>query len=171
MMIKAPWTDEQVDALTRWQLCGFVHEFTCPREHGDGVQISMVLIPNKSGWTCPCCDYTKDWAHDFMFQEQHNPLDRIWPLDERPYRFPINPMDAVRAGQLPIWTVYHNPADYPDKYVARMHLSDVRGSHATANIIIADDLETIRQILLADLHLTCLERDPNDDPMIVENWL
>lgn len=67
--IESPWSDEQVAGLQRWQSYGFVHEFTCLNGHG-------ALVPTKAGWTCPHCIYTQNWAWDFMFQPQRNPLER-----------------------------------------------------------------------------------------------
>ena len=66
-----------------------------------------------------------------------------------------------------IWVVYEHPGDYPESYVARLFT----GETPTASIIIADDLETIRTIMLADFGLACLARHPDDDPKIVETWL
>lgn len=57
----APWTDEQVAALNRWQRRGDVHPFTC--DNG-----SHVLVATNQGWICPKhgCDYRQNWAHVFM---------------------------------------------------------------------------------------------------------
>ena len=71
MKIKSPWTDEQVAALNRWQR-GFMHGFTCPNDHPNITTVA--LFAHRSGWICPLCDYRQDWAHDFMFEEQTNPL-------------------------------------------------------------------------------------------------
>jgi hypothetical protein len=57
--IKAPWTEDQVQALNRWQKFGYVHEFTCPNDGG-------ALHATLTGWVCTQCDYVQDWAHDFM---------------------------------------------------------------------------------------------------------
>lgn len=62
--ITAPFTDEQVIQLNSWQAnCPF-HPFTCGREHDLHVQ----LVATRDGWVCPDpdCNYTQDWAHDFM---------------------------------------------------------------------------------------------------------
>ena len=72
---------------------------------------------------------------------------------------------------LAIWTVYRHPSDYPDKFVARRFDVDGEGARPTASIIIASDLETLRGILELELHLTCLDRHPADEPQIVECWL
>ena len=66
-----------------------------------------------------------------------------------------------------IWTVYKHPIDYPGKYVARLF----RGETPTASVMIADDIETIRDIMLRDFNLVCLLRSPKDDPNILETWL
>lgn len=44
--IMAPWTDEQVEALNRFQTAGFVHEFTCPHDHGEQTR---VLVAHREG--------------------------------------------------------------------------------------------------------------------------
>lgn len=62
------FTREQVLNLQKWQDNNRVHPFTCgkrddhPMLHGD----FGVLIPTVRGWICQFCDYTQDWAHDFM---------------------------------------------------------------------------------------------------------
>jgi len=72
---------------------------------------------------------------------------------------------------LRIWTVYDHPLDYPDKYVARLFETDANGSRPTESIIIADDLDMLRNTLCFEMHLTCLTRNPEDDAKIVEVWL
>jgi hypothetical protein len=67
--IKAPWTQEQVDGLNRFQVCPWVHPFTCPDDHdlgGMSQPVKAVLAARPEGWVCPLCGYTQDWAHDFM---------------------------------------------------------------------------------------------------------
>ena len=56
-MIEAPWTDEQVANLNRWQNAGHVHEYTCPND-------GLALIATNNGWRCPNCPYTQTWAYD-----------------------------------------------------------------------------------------------------------
>lgn len=75
-LIYAPWTDEQVAALNRWQACDWVHPFTCgnrgdqDHEHTGG----DILVATNAGWQCTSCDYTQNWAHDFMLKLPENPL-------------------------------------------------------------------------------------------------
>jgi hypothetical protein len=73
---RAPWTEPQVDALNRWQRCGWVHPFTCGSGHrGDDPHGQYAfehgedfgqLVATPDGWRCPVCDYRQDWCHDFM---------------------------------------------------------------------------------------------------------
>lgn len=72
---------------------------------------------------------------------------------------------------LAMWTVYDHPADYPDKFVARRFEVDRTGPRVTDSIIIADDIETIRDVLQFEMHLVKLMRSPEDDPVIMETWL
>ena len=66
--ITAPFTPEQVEALNFYQTSGVGHPFTCggnrtDEKHLDG---EGILVAEESGWKCPFCDYTQDWAHEFM---------------------------------------------------------------------------------------------------------
>lgn len=67
MKILAPFTPAQVEALNKWQERDDVHPFTCARPHGGH---GVILRATEQGWVCPAtplhCDYTQDWAHDFM---------------------------------------------------------------------------------------------------------
>jgi hypothetical protein len=53
----APWTQDQVDGLTRWQTSGVVHEYTCGTDSSH-----RPLVATVDGWTCPDCPYRQDWA-------------------------------------------------------------------------------------------------------------
>jgi hypothetical protein len=72
---------------------------------------------------------------------------------------------------LAMWTVYKRPTDYPDKFVARRFDVGAGGPKPSADIIVAEDLKTLRTILRDEMHLTCLSRDPSDEVQIVETWL
>ncbi|MGY3581471.1 hypothetical protein ACVIGB_000458 [Bradyrhizobium sp. USDA 4341] len=72
--ITAPWTADQVAALNRFQVSGFVHEFTCINDHGTA---SRVLIAHSDGWHCPTCAYQQNWAHGFMLLEPVDPFAGI----------------------------------------------------------------------------------------------
>ena len=73
---------------------------------------------------------------------------------------------------LRIWTVYDHPSDFPGGFIARMsEVSSKAGVRPTANVLMSTDLEVLRAILLDDLRLTRIERDPRDDAKIVEIWV
>jgi hypothetical protein len=66
--IAAPWTDDQVENLNRYQgWAGAFHPFTCGRRehHPDD---PGVLVAERDGWHCPAagCGYRQTWAHPFM---------------------------------------------------------------------------------------------------------
>jgi len=55
------FTKEEVKHLQDWQDAGCVHEFTCGND-----KCRSALVPTVRGWICQYCDYTQNWAHDFM---------------------------------------------------------------------------------------------------------
>ena len=64
-----------------------------------------------------------------------------------------------------IWAIYKHPLDYPEKFVARKFILD----KPTSEILIGDTLEEIRKLLPKGL--TLIERNPKDDPILVETWI
>ena len=68
--VKAPWTPEQVEFITKMQWDPGLHPFTCPNRGTDhktyGLPDLGALIATPSGWICQYCDYTQDWAYGFM---------------------------------------------------------------------------------------------------------
>ena len=58
-VVRAPWTQDQVDSLNTYQASGAFHPYTCGRsgEH--------VLVATAGGWRCLEDDYQQDWAHAF----------------------------------------------------------------------------------------------------------
>lgn len=69
-MIYAPFSEEQVENINRFQQSGLAHPFTCgkrdqathPWEHGD----FGILRATEEGFVCDYCDYKQWWAYDFM---------------------------------------------------------------------------------------------------------
>lgn len=59
--IIAPWTQEQVDGLNRYQASGVFHEFTCGTDSRH-----RALVATVDGWVCLDCPYRQDWAHAGM---------------------------------------------------------------------------------------------------------
>lgn len=57
-MLKAPWTEDQINSLNAFQVSGCYHPFTCGDCRKD-------LIAAADGWHCSC-GYSQDWAHKIM---------------------------------------------------------------------------------------------------------
>lgn len=88
--IYAPFTDEQVQKLSKWQngettfpsttlpsdkgeliLHMPPHPFTCCSHEGCNRAEQPdegALIPTNEGWICPCGKYTQNWCHDYMVE-------------------------------------------------------------------------------------------------------
>jgi hypothetical protein len=72
-ILKAPWTDEQVDALDARQQRDDLHPYTCPR-------CSHSLEPFNNGWQCAeRCGYTQDWCHAADADIGLHPPELNWP--------------------------------------------------------------------------------------------
>lgn len=65
---------------------------------------------------------------------------------------------------LSIWVVYDHPTDHPDVYIARRFVND----RPTGDTIQGLTLDAVRDQLPAGL--ARFNRDPKDDPKIVECW-
>lgn len=71
----------------------------------------------------------------------------------------------VHVSLVPVWVIYQRPKDYPRKFVARLWNLD----EPTATALVADTLEEVRGLLPAGL--VRIERNPLDDPVILEAWV
>lgn len=71
---------------------------------------------------------------------------------------------------LPIWTVCRFPADFPNQFTARKSTVLAGKVEISTEVYVADTLAQIRT-QMQDMGLTCLPRDPKDDPVIVESWI
>lgn len=70
-MLKAPWTQDQVNSLNDYQAAGVFHPFTCGNEN-----CRADLTATIDGWYCETCrkngkEYHQDWCHSWM-------ADRSW---------------------------------------------------------------------------------------------
>jgi len=65
----------------------------------------------------------------------------------------------------PIFTLYHNPTDFPGKYVMRLF----DGKNPTRLIAVKDTLEAARATVPKIFYR--VPRKDTDDPFIVETWL
>jgi hypothetical protein len=79
-------------------------------------------------------------------------------------------------GILRIYTVYDHPADFPKDYVVRVW--EMRGGepHKTNEGHRSPDLDIVRSWIEWHAHrygvgVVRIERDANDDPVILENWI
>jgi hypothetical protein len=70
---------------------------------------------------------------------------------------------------LQLWTIYDHPSDFPDCFIARMSLISRAGMVMTRETITGATLEELRSRLPRGL--IRFNRDPTDDPVIVEVWL
>jgi hypothetical protein len=82
--IQPPWSVEQVATLNTFQVGGFMHPFMCGRK-ADHPNDQGLLLATRAGWVCPVheCEYTQDWAHDFMadqawVQSQIDKMSRLF---------------------------------------------------------------------------------------------
>jgi hypothetical protein len=75
----------------------------------------------------------------------------------------------VLREQLPVVVVYNHPQDFPDYFVARVWTSLPLAY--TGTMIAFRKLETLRRYLAEVIGLTKLDRQPDDDPTILETWL
>lgn len=60
-IIITPFNKHQVHMLNVWQKRGNFHPFTCGNNSNH-----EPLIATTDGWICLECNYTQNWAHEFM---------------------------------------------------------------------------------------------------------
>jgi len=70
---------------------------------------------------------------------------------------------------LTIWTIYREPLDFPDGFVTRPWLVGRGGVTRAGMAHVAATLEGAREHVPQGLYR--MDRDPGDDPNIVESWL
>lgn len=75
---KQAFTPDEVASLNGYQNWGRMHPFTCGG--GGGPCSGTSLIATAAGWRCPACDYTQDWAHNWMKDWGWKKLDIAEPL-------------------------------------------------------------------------------------------
>lgn len=75
------FTPDEVVNLDRYQREGRMHPFTCVnRDDGNHRDVGGdlgALFPTIRGWICPFCDYTQDWAHGFMKDDNTSGLGSL----------------------------------------------------------------------------------------------
>lgn len=63
------FTPDEVKSLNGYQEARYFHPFTCGsgnRTDEHHLDREGVLVATEDGWKCPYCDYTQDWAHEWM---------------------------------------------------------------------------------------------------------
>jgi hypothetical protein len=70
---------------------------------------------------------------------------------------------------LTIWTIYQSPADHPGKFVVRAYDATSAGPVVRAESEVCDTLAQARTRVPCGLYW--MNRNPVDDPTIVETWL
>jgi hypothetical protein len=72
-LLNAPWNEDQVQSLNKFQEAGCFHPFTCGgvvviKDKGPPYRedCRCDLVATTEGWKCPNCSYTQDWCHEFM---------------------------------------------------------------------------------------------------------
>jgi hypothetical protein len=68
-----------------------------------------------------------------------------------------------------MWVIYDHPIDAPDLFIARKWIIGEGVHEPTSETRGSDDLEALRTMLPRGL--VHLDRDPEDDPKILEVWL
>lgn len=89
--------------------------------------------------------------------------DHIEPMREM-----LTRLHAKHHEHLPMWVITERPTDYPDSYVARLHMS-LPVPVATSVILRRPSLDEVRALL--PYGLVMLARHEMDAPKIVEVWL
>ena len=71
---------------------------------------------------------------------------------------------------LPMYVVYDHPLDFPDLFVVRRRDISPGCDTPTDKVWTCPEIEPLRAWLRGE-GMTCLPRDPADDPVIVETWV
>jgi hypothetical protein len=78
--------------------------------------------------------------------------------------------EAQQQGILSLWSIYDHPKDFPDDFAARLFHVDKNGSHPTEKVMVGSSLNQIRAAMQC-AGLTCLMRNQEDPPHLVETWI
>lgn len=79
---------------------------------------------------------------------------------------------AERAKAVLSFTIYFNPSDRPNKYVARPLFAREKNITPLPVIVVGDTYEEVlNKIPIEELKLVCFAREAEDDKVIVETWL
>lgn len=71
---------------------------------------------------------------------------------------------------LAVLVIYHNPTDYPGRYVVRRQVATAIGIVADGDPLgVVDTLDAARALVPEGMYR--LDRHPTDEPQIVESWM
>jgi hypothetical protein len=84
----------------------------------------------------------------------------------------LNTLQRNEMNAISVWTVYKQPDDFPNHFVARRF--EVRSGelHHTNQVIVAGNITAIRKHLI-EYHVSGVvtPRAEDDDPTVIETWL
>lgn len=73
------------------------------------------------------------------------------------------------AKPMVVYTIYDHPRDFPHNFVCRQYQVLPGQAEPTGEFWVAPSLEMVRALI--PVGMTRIERDPKDDPVIVESWI
>lgn len=60
-------TQDQINSFNEFQRAGWTHPFTCGTKEKHECKVDEdVLVARENGLSCPSCDFTQIWCHDWM---------------------------------------------------------------------------------------------------------
>lgn len=71
--------------------------------------------------------------------------------------------------ELSIWTIFHNPIDFPRKFVVRRFIMVDVGAFPTPDHSVHDTLDQARDAVPQGK--VCISRNDEDEPQVVESWV
>lgn len=76
------------------------------------------------------------------------------------------------SGVLDIWVIFDHPLDFPDSYVVAVQRVGASGVEHLPQRWLRATLEGARDVVQRHHPFAvCLERQPQDDPAVVESWI
>jgi hypothetical protein len=75
----------------------------------------------------------------------------------------------IPGNDFPMYVIYEKPLDFPNCFVVRRYLISRHGAKLTLDHFTAATLEDARNGI--PFGLVRIERDPLDEPQIVESWI
>lgn len=104
-------------------------------------------------------------------QQQLNHLPRI-PQSETLLEGDALKRACAGNERLPMWTLYHNPSDYPGKFVARLCFTFAPPEVTRTHFVGDTWQEVAAQIPFMDKgRWQWMRRHPGDEPQIVGVWI